>query len=69
MEKILLEYDEGAGLLLDKNGNQVYGAVNLEGFEQEDLKAQPNNVSELVNLKTNGFTTEEIIKMKQGGIL
>lgn len=74
MEKILLDYDRNSMNLYDANGNVFYsGFNNLGGFEQEkkeDPKVpQPNNVSEIVNLKTNGFTAQEIIEMKQGGIL
>jgi len=71
MERILLEYDRDAMNLYDKNGFLFYSGVNdLEGFDQEkEQNPITSNVSEIVNLKTSGFTAQEIIEMKQGGIL
>ena len=70
MKKIVLEYDEGSGEIKDAVGVVAGFYVGLVGFEEDAQKPQTQSkVSEIVNLKTSGFTAQEIIELKQGGMI
>ena len=70
MKKIVLEYDEGSGEIKDAVGVVACYFAGLVGFEEGEQKPQTQSkISEIVNLKTSGFTAQEIIELKQGGMI
>lgn len=70
MKRILLDYDEVSGELMDANGAVPCYYQGLVGFEQEKPNPQSQNkVSELLNLKMSGFEAQEILELKDKGLL
>jgi len=55
--KILVEYDEKTGVLLDANGMTIGTFINAKSFPQKNVIA----VTELIKL---GVSPDDIIKMK-----
>lgn len=63
--KIILDYDEVTGTLTDIQGSTVV-YLGLKGFGEEDIKADVEDIIELVKL---GVAPEDVIKMKNNGVI
>jgi hypothetical protein len=62
-------------LKLDDNG-QVYGPgehyigmVNANGVQHFGEPAEPTSIKDLINLREAGFTADEIVELKNAGVL
>ena len=66
MKKVILNYDESSGVISDKFGTQVGNWLDLQSLGEPSDGA---NVRDLIKLKEAGFTAEDIVAMKEGGVL
>jgi hypothetical protein len=65
--KIVLGYDPILGNILDKNGVHLCTFYNLQDHEQEEKTGV--DVNQLVKLKVAGFTVDEIVALKDRGLI
>lgn len=63
--KILLDYDQATGTMTDANGAIVGTWAGAKGFEMEPTVS----VRDLVKMKDAGFTAEDIVELKNSGVL
>jgi len=70
MSKILLEYDESTGYLTDANGmistSPVFGYV---GFPVDKEKTSSIKTTDILDIIKQGITPDEIIKLRNNGLL
>lgn len=64
--KVTIDYDSTTGAMTDKRGTLVGTWVGLEHFGDAEKK---DIVRDLIKLKEAGFTADEIVAMKEGGLL
>ena len=64
--KVIVEYDQVTGEIKDKSGMTIGSWFELEHFGSPD---EPNKVRDIIKLKDAGFTAEDIVTMKEGGLL
>jgi len=66
-KKVIVEYDEVSGNLFDATGLQIATWCNLQHFgEPGETTLKPRD---LVALKDAGFTAEDIVIMREGGVI
>lgn len=66
MKRVILNYDESSGVISDKLGTEVGNWFDLQSFGEPS--GEPN-VRDLIKLKEAGFTAEDIVALKEGGVL
>ena len=64
--KILLEYDEVGGYITDKNGLSVC-MLGMVGHEPE--KPVDKALPEILEMIRQGVTAEDLIKLKNSGVI
>lgn len=65
--KVIFEYDPSTGNLTDRDGCVYTVGMNMNHFG--DPAEQGTTVRDLIKLKEAGFSAEEIVQMKDGGVL
>lgn len=65
--KVVIEYDPATGNMTDAKGAYVGCWMQLESFGNELTVSDP--VEDIVKLKNSGFTAEDIVALKKGGVL
>ena len=65
--KVIIEYDQLNGTMYDKAGAMIGTWHALDHFGTPD--DQGATVRDLIKLKEAGFSAEEIVAMKEGGVL
>lgn len=67
LKKVVVEYDESTGQVYDAIGTPIIMWAGLQHFGE----AQDSGVSvrDVIKLKEAGFSAEEIVTMKDGGVL
>lgn len=65
--KVVIDYDPASGNMTDAKGAYVGSWMGLESFGEELSTNDP--VEDIVKLKNSGFTAEDIVAMKKGGVL
>ena len=63
--KVVVEYNAETGEIKDAVGMYVGSFFGLESFEIP----KESNVRDLIKLKEAGFTAEDLVQMKEGGLL
>lgn len=66
-KKVIVEYDESTGQICDAIGTPIFTWPGLQHFGE----AQDSGVSvrDVIKLKEGGFSAEEIVTMRDGGVL
>ena len=68
--KILLEYDPATLMGTDANGISVCLAAGMKGFDIEEKKAEvASNANTVINLMSGGATADDLVKLKDKGII
>ena len=76
-KKIIITYDEESGNIIDKNGHFAGTTTPLntglfdpaDQFIEATLESKPNKIAALKELKSAGFTPEDIIKLSDAGLI
>lgn len=66
MSKVIVEYNESNGELTDAKGMVVGNWMGLDSFPEQEPET---GLRDLIKLKDAGFTADDIVAMKEGGVL
>lgn len=64
--KVIFDYDQHTGLVTSSNG-MTFCMMGLIPFSEEEA-SKPTDIDGMIKLKSDGFTSEEIIEIKKAGI-
>ena len=64
--KVVVEYDPVTGTISDNEGTYIGCWVGLKHFEEG---LSNSGVEVLIKLKDAGYTAEEVVQLKMGGLL
>lgn len=66
IKRVIVQYEESSGNIFDRNGTLITAWHGLEHMGEPE---NGSNVRDLIKLKEAGFTAEDIVAMKEGGVL
>lgn len=66
MKKIVIEYDETTGNMVDASGMCIGNWTEVKPFDEIDRQS---TVRDLIKLKDAGFSADDIVTMKEGGVI
>lgn len=75
MKKVLLGYDETTGYITDAEGSCVGTWLNVVSFPREEENKDSSTVvvrdkaDRIAHLKQQGYELEDILKLKEAGLL
>ena len=65
--KIILEYNESTGEINDYNGTFLGSFIGAKGFTYTE--EENTTLKTITTLKSNGFEVEDIVKLKDAGLI
>ncbi|MCZ4284569.1 hypothetical protein O4H29_06940 [Marinobacter salarius] len=68
-KKVIVEYEDSSGTIFDANGMNVGTWHNLEHFGEPDAQGGSMKPRDLIALKEAGFTAEDLVTMRDGGVI
>lgn len=68
MNTITLNYDPATGTLEDRGGMNLGSWFGLQSVEPESPESQVS-IRDLIQLKEAGYTTKEIVELRDSGLL